>query len=169
VLTPDDIMSGVAAVGPVVVYDDDHYYMGGVVAEKLRGEGLDVTLVTPANEISTWTNNTEEQHRVQSQVLRLGVVLETGMSLARIGERSALLESIHTGQTHAVEAATIVMVTSRVPQDGLFYSLADRADVQRIGDCLAPGPIARAVYSGHRVAREMDAELPAEVAFLRET
>ena len=24
----------------VVIYDDDHYYMGGVIAEKLRREGL---------------------------------------------------------------------------------------------------------------------------------
>jgi len=51
VLTPDDIMAGATpSGGPVIVYDDDHYYMGGVIAEKLRKEGLDVTLVTPANE-----------------------------------------------------------------------------------------------------------------------
>ncbi len=42
----------------MVVYDDDHYYIGGVIAELLRRDGLDVTLVTPANEISTWTRHT---------------------------------------------------------------------------------------------------------------
>ena len=31
----------------VVIYDDDHYYMGGVLAELLRGEGYEVVLVTP--------------------------------------------------------------------------------------------------------------------------
>jgi len=35
---------------PVVVFDDDHYYLGAVLAEKLRLEGLDITLVTPAGE-----------------------------------------------------------------------------------------------------------------------
>ena len=29
------------------MFDDDHYYMGGVIAELLAKEGLDVTLITP--------------------------------------------------------------------------------------------------------------------------
>ena len=40
--------------------------------------------------------------------------------------------------------------------------------IQRIGDCLAPGTIATAVYSGHRAAREMDAAVPGDVPFRRE-
>ena len=43
-------MAGTMPAGPVVVFDDDHYYLGGVVAEALRGAGLEVTLATPANE-----------------------------------------------------------------------------------------------------------------------
>src|SRR5581483_5275670 len=31
VLTPDDVMAGHLPEGPVVIYDDDHYYMGGVL------------------------------------------------------------------------------------------------------------------------------------------
>ena len=30
VLTPDDVMAGCEIVSPVIVYDDDHYYMGSV-------------------------------------------------------------------------------------------------------------------------------------------
>ena len=33
-------MSGVQISSPVVVFDDDHYYLGGVLAERLRAEGL---------------------------------------------------------------------------------------------------------------------------------
>ena len=48
VLTPDDLMAGVRPDGErVVVFDDDHYYMGGVLAELLAREGRRVTLVTP--------------------------------------------------------------------------------------------------------------------------
>ncbi|MDP7615876.1 MAG: FAD-dependent oxidoreductase, partial [SAR324 cluster bacterium] len=36
VLTADDIMDGISAHGKVVIFDDEHYYMGGVLAEKLR-------------------------------------------------------------------------------------------------------------------------------------
>jgi dimethylamine/trimethylamine dehydrogenase len=168
VITPDDILAGAMPTGPVVVYDDDHYYMGGVIAEKLRRTGLDVTLVTPANEISTWTTHTEEQHRIQERVLGLGIVVETGATLTSVKEASARLESIYTGQSQQVEAANVVMITSRQPQDALYHALVDRINVQRIGDCLAPGTIATSVYSGHRCGREMDSEAMVPVPFLRE-
>jgi dimethylamine/trimethylamine dehydrogenase len=168
ILTPDDVMAGAVPGGPVVVFDDDHYYIGGVIAEALRLAGLEVTLVTPANEVSTWTTRTEEQHRIQAQILRLGITVETGTVLAGIGEGSVILESVHTAATREVEAANAVMVTSREPQDTLYHPLRDRIPVQRIGDCLAPGTIATAVYSGHRYAREADAEVSTAVPFSRE-
>ena len=41
VYTPDDLMTGrVPTEGPVIVWDDDHYYMGGVLAELCRNAGL---------------------------------------------------------------------------------------------------------------------------------
>jgi dimethylamine/trimethylamine dehydrogenase len=168
VLTPDDIMDGVLPAGPVLVFDDDHYYMGGVVAERLRRAGLDVRLVTPANEVSTWTTHTDEQHRIQARILGLGIVIETGTSLVSIDEESVRLECIYTGAEHEVEAAAVVMTTSRTPDDALYYSLAGRIDITRIGDCLAPGTIATSVYSGHQYAREMDAGPPDDVRFRRE-
>ncbi len=168
VITPDDIMADKMPSGPVVVFDDDHYYMGGVIAEKLRRAGLDVTLVTPANEVSTWTTHTEEQYRIQERILGLGIVVETGASIAGIGESSATLECIYTGKEREVDAAAVVMTTARVPNDSLYHSLAGRIAVQRIGDCLAPGTIAASVYSGHQYARELDADKPADVRFRRE-
>jgi dimethylamine/trimethylamine dehydrogenase len=168
VITPDDIMDGVVPNGPVVVYDDDHYYMGGVVSEKLRRDGFEVTLVTPANEVSTWTTHTEEQFRIQERILNLGISIATGTSVAHITGGSVTLESIYTGETREIEAATVVMTTSRIPQDDLYYRLVDRIRIKRVGDCLAPGTIATSVYSGHRYARELDAEAPIGVAFLRE-
>jgi dimethylamine/trimethylamine dehydrogenase len=168
VLTPDDLLAGSLPTESVVVYDDDHYYLGGVLAEALRREGCDVTLVTPANEVSTWTRHTEEQYRIQARLLELGVVLQTGTCLGSLGPGSAVLECIYTGTQQEVEAANVVMVTSRSPRDGLYHSLVGRIPIQRVGDCLAPGTIATAVYSGHRAAREMDAQSPQEVPFLRE-
>jgi dimethylamine/trimethylamine dehydrogenase len=56
VLTPDDLMDGLMAPSPIVVFDDDHYYLGSVLAEKLRTSGNDVTLVTPAERVAAWTD-----------------------------------------------------------------------------------------------------------------
>ncbi|MEJ0046229.1 MAG: FAD-dependent oxidoreductase [Rhodospirillales bacterium] len=36
IFTPDHIMSGRMPAGPVLIFDDDHYYMGGVIAERCR-------------------------------------------------------------------------------------------------------------------------------------
>jgi dimethylamine/trimethylamine dehydrogenase len=168
VMTPDDVLAGAVPAGPAVVYDDDHYYIGGVIAEKLRAQGLEVTLVTPANEVSTWTNHTAEQHSIQMHILNLGIHLKTGTSLSEIRSGGVIAESIYTGRTEEIPASTVVLVTSRTPQDDLYYSLRDEIDIERIGDCLAPGTIATAVSSGHLYAREMDAASPAGVPFLRE-
>ncbi|MCZ6663510.1 MAG: NADH:flavin oxidoreductase, partial [Actinobacteria bacterium] len=169
VITPDDILAGFHPEGPVVVYDDDHYYIGGVIAELLRRDGLDVTLVTPANEISTWTRHTEEQYRIQQRIVGLEIPIETCMALARVMTDHAVLGSIYTGRTKEIEAATVVMATSRAPQDALYHSLAGQIAIDRIGDCLNPGTIASAVYSGHKFARELDASVPVPVPFLRDS
>ncbi|MGI9645075.1 MAG: FAD-dependent oxidoreductase, partial [Ilumatobacteraceae bacterium] len=168
VFTPDDVMDGAVPEGPVVVFDDDHYYMGGVVAEQLRRAGRDVTLVTPANELSTWTTHTDEQPRIQARILGLGIDVVTGTSLAEVGDDAIVLECVYTGRTRSVPAASVVMTTSRLPADALYHSLVGRIDIQRIGDCAAPGTIAAAVYAGHRYAREMDAGPASDVPFRRE-
>ena len=157
-------MSGVVPDGPVVVYDDDHYYLGGVVAEHLRTLGLEVTLVTPANEVSTWTTHTEEQHRIQQRLLQLGIRIETGKTLSEIGrDGGASLECIYTETLSEVTAGSVVMVTSREPNDGLYTSLGPGVARTRIGDSVAPGTIATAVYAGHQFAREFDSTPDADV------
>ncbi len=133
-----------------------------------RGDGLEVTLVTPANEVSTWTNHTLEQYRIQQRILNLGIQVKTGTSLEEIQSGGALVESIHTAETEEISAPTVVLVTSRVPQDDLYQSPRDEIHIDRIGDCVAPGTIATAVYSGHRFAREMDTAAPVGLPFLRE-
>ncbi len=169
VITPDDILAGFQPEGPVVVYDDDHYYIGSVVAELLRRNGLEVTLVTPANEISTWTRHTEEQYRIQQRIVELDISIETGMELASITSDHVVLESIYTAKTKEIAAATVVMATSRTPQDALYHTLVGQISIDRIGDCLAPGTIATAVYSGHKFARELDTSVPVPVSFLRDS
>ena len=168
ILTPDDVMAGALPTGPVVVYDEDHYYMGSVIAEKLRGTGIDVTLVTPESKVALWTGRTEEQTRVQSRMIELGIGLELNAVMKSLTKDRIALACSYTGRTREIEAASVVMVTSREPTDALYHELAERIDIERIGDCLAPGIIATAVYSGHLYAREMDETPHDGVPFKRE-
>lgn len=54
------------------------------------------------------------------------------------------------------------------PIEALHHELVDDVALDRIGDGAAPATIARAVYAGHRLARELDREPPADVPLRRE-
>ncbi len=170
VLTPDDIMAGEMPDGPVVVFDDDHFYMGGVIAENLRRHRLDVTLVTPASEASSWTSDTLEQHHVQARLMELGVVVVPSHNLTDIRSGAVVMQCIYTGRERVLPCDSVVLATMRLPESDLFQCLSD-AELKshtRVGDCLAPGTIAAAVYSGHRFARELGEPLADSVPFRRE-
>jgi dimethylamine/trimethylamine dehydrogenase len=177
VFTPDDIMDGVKLQGRVVIYDDDHYYMGGVLAEKLRREGHEVLLVTPAPDISTWTHNTLEQKHIQKKLIELGVELAPQTDLAAVHSGKVELACVFTDRRTERACESLILVTERIPNDELFKALeedptrltdAGIKTLSCIGDCLAPGTIAAAVYSGHLAARELESDRQEEVPFLRE-
>jgi dimethylamine/trimethylamine dehydrogenase len=177
IYTPDDIMAGIEPSGPVVLFDDDHYYMGPVLAELLQSLGLETTVVTPAGIVGAWSSNTEEQVRTQSRLLNLGVKIMTGKAVDAFEGNIAELTCVYTGKSFQQETSSLVAVTARRSNDGLYRQLTSDPDalkengiksVDRIGDCRAPGIIAAAIYAGHRAAREMDAPDPGDVPFRRE-
>jgi dimethylamine/trimethylamine dehydrogenase len=176
VFTPDDLMAQRLPDGPVVIFDDDHYYMGGVLAERCRAAGLPVTLVTPAAIISAWTANTMEALPIARRLLGLGVELMPYTNVLSFRGGTVTLENGLTGGVFEREAAAIVTVTARLPADGLYHDLANMrpcwseagiTSLTRIGDCYAPGTIQAAVYAGHKLARGLDeapeGEMPREL------
>jgi dimethylamine/trimethylamine dehydrogenase len=165
VFTPDDIMDGHLPEGPVVVYDADGYYMGGVIAERLRAEGLEVTLATPDDRVSTWAGNTGEGWRVPGHLMRLGIKLETAKELSWFDGSAVTLACAHTGSESRLSVRSLVLVGQRSPVDDLYNELRYAPDgtlaelpftLARIGDCEAPAIIAAATYAGHRYAQELD-------------
>ena len=165
VFTPDDLMSGrIPEPGPVIVWDDDHYYMGGVLAELCRANGLEVTIVTPAATVSAWTANTLEALPIAKRIAKLGIAVVPYSSVTALAVGKAIVVNNLTGEATELPAASLVTVTARLPVDSLFEELRDRwqdagiASLTRIGDCLAPSTIQQAVYSGHKWARELDEE-----------
>lgn len=166
VLTPDDLMAGVRPSGRrVVLFDDDHYYLGGVLAELLAGEGFSVTLLTPAPLVSSWTANTLEVGRIQQRVLKAGVDVRASRVLTAVATGEVQHACVHTGVLERSAADAVVMVTARLPVDGLVAELRSRHNewassgvrsVRAIGDAWAASTIAAAVYSGRRYAEELD-------------
>ncbi len=179
VLSPEDLMAGARPRGRrVVLYDDDHYYMGGVLAELLRSEGFDVVLVTPAPSASAWTVNTLEQARIQRRLLELGVELVLSEAVIEAGSDGVTLANAYTGRESAIGAESLVLVTARLPNEKLVADLEERRNdwagaglmsVRAVGDAWAPGTIAAAVWEGRRYAEELDTEIdPDGAPFRRE-
>jgi dimethylamine/trimethylamine dehydrogenase len=166
--TPDDLMAGATLRGHVVIYDNDHYYLGGVLAEKLRQEGCEVSLVTPAAIASAWTQNTLEHARIQSKLLHLGVAIRPHRELVALDGGEIELACVFTQRRERVACDAVVLVTERVPDTSLHEALHGDAtsstgsaaagirSLRLVGDCLVPSTIAQAVWDGHRAARELE-------------
>jgi dimethylamine/trimethylamine dehydrogenase len=178
VFSPSDIMAGSSPTsGPVVVYDDEAFYMGSLMAEALRNSGMDVVYVTTADTAAAWTGYTIEAVAINKQLRRLGIDVVVQHDLLGFDGETATIACVYSGAQRTISAKALVGVTSRLPDDGLFRELSsDPAalresgikSIDRIGDCLAPGLIAQAVYSGHRYARELGESKSDAVPFKRE-
>lgn len=165
VYSPDDLMAGNLPSGDVVLFDDDTYYMGGVLAELLAKAGCRVKFVTPHASVSPWAYYTWEQRKTQTRLLDLGVEIYPGRSLASITSDGVKAACGYTGNEIDVFGNSLVLVTERFPNESLVLSLKEDLDrveqagiktLRAIGDCFAPGIIASAVYSGHLAARELE-------------
>ena len=180
VLTPDDLMANRMPRGRrVLVWDDDHYYMGGVLAELLAERGYDTLYMTPASEVSTWTRATLEQQLIQTRLLHKGVRIRTFRAVKEVGADHVLAACTFTGEEEAIATDATVLVTARLPEDALAAALEERrsewheagiAELSVIGDAWAPATIAHATYAGRRYAEEFDAPAAAgdRVPFRRE-
>lgn len=188
VFSPDDLMSMnmesrslllenrqlAAGLQNWVIYDDDHYYMGGVLAELLATNGCQVTLVTPAPFVSYWSQFTLEQDRIQHKLTQLGVNLISRTVLSEIQDDCVtLLDTVSGNQTDLARDG-VLLVSDRISNDAMYYELhastawcpgrhsAPRGGAIKtlrvIGDAEAPNIIAQAVFSGHLAAREFEEE-----------
>jgi dimethylamine/trimethylamine dehydrogenase len=170
VFTPDDIIEGRFPQGRALVFDDDHYYMGSVLAEALVAQGVEVCFVTPENMVSAWGVMTDEQYQTQQRLVQLGIQIITAHGLDEFDGSSARLSCVYSGQTRVIEADAVVLVTARTPADELYKEIALKLEsdasesdpaptLSKIGDCDAPAIIAAAVYAGHRYARELETDV----------
>jgi dimethylamine/trimethylamine dehydrogenase len=163
----------------VLVLENEAYFMGVSIAQKLAGEGHDVTLVTQAGEIADYMHYTLEAPMLHRDLDRLGVEIHT----------YTMLEKIEPGVCHAYdvwnpahkeqfEVDTVVLCTARISNDELYRELkADKARLEAegieqlfvIGDASAPRMIVDSIFDGHRLAREIDSPNPAmPLPFIRE-
>ncbi|MCF6319999.1 MAG: NADH:flavin oxidoreductase, partial [Proteobacteria bacterium] len=156
ILNPDDIMSGVVPNGDVLIYDADHYYMASVLAEKCKQQGCKVTYMSNASQVSKWSDNTLEQHRIHVRLISKDINIVLNQQLDKIEQKEVISHCVYSRKENHTPCKTLVLVTERQPNDNLFTQLKEKHPFKHfalIGDAYAPGLIAQAVHSGHLEAQ----------------
>ena len=164
VIGVEQILRGILPEGRVVIYDDDHYYLGSAIALLASASGCRVALVTPSDSVAGWTQHTEEHRPTMQALIEAGVECVTAKGLGGFEPGLGQLECVYSGKASQIEADQLIPISARVTDDALWIALDQRragleqkglVSLQRIGDCRAPGIIAAAVYAGHKAAREL--------------
>jgi dimethylamine/trimethylamine dehydrogenase len=173
-LTPEQIMrEGKEVPGNrVVIIDNDGYYMGVSLAEKLAMEGKQVTIITHLGHIAPYMHFTLEAPNQHRRLHQLKVEIVTLQIPTQI-EPGGVTTAHAYDEEHLTEwdADAVVLVTQRRSNEALYREIKDRVGIDalrqegitgfyRIGDCVAPRLVADCIFDGHRLAREIDSENP---------
>ena len=181
ILTPDHIMDNSKPVPPgrVVIYDTNGYFMAASLAEKFVNEGREVTIVTPFADAAHFMKYTTELDMMNKRIRKLGIKVRLSTQMLEVASGQLVLQDVwKAAAPETMDFDVLVLVTQRNSRNALYRELMDRQDrwqesgiqrVFRIGDCVAPGLIADAVFDGHRLAREIDSDDPdVPLPFIRE-
>ncbi len=157
ILTPDNVLEGSEIIGPVVIYDFDYYYMGGLIAELLSDQGHAVNVITPFENISPWSFMSNELNEIKLRLNEKNVHVSTETRLLRAEKGSVDIINRFNGERNSLEAGTIIIAGTRKPNDELYNQLVKSKEINnknivKIGDADAPGALYHAVYSGRLLA-----------------
>jgi dimethylamine/trimethylamine dehydrogenase len=179
VLTPEQVMAGKKVGDRVLVLDNEGYYMGVGIAEKLARDGKKVTLLTHLGEIAPYTVFTTESPNIHRMMHKLGIDYHVHMMLKCIENGKAISYHVYDPTATSVWLVdSVVLVTQRRSDDSIYRQLKNEKQalenagikaLYRIGDCVAPRIMAEVVFDGHRLAREIDTSNPeAALPYIRE-
>jgi dimethylamine/trimethylamine dehydrogenase len=164
VIGVEHILRGTLPEGRVVIYDDDHYYLGSAIALLASASGCQVALVTPSDSLAGWNQFTDEHRPTMQALIEAGVECVTAKGLIGFESGFVQLECVYSGRSSQLAADQLIPISTRVTDDALWIALDQRraeleqkglVSLQHIGDCRAPGIVAAAVYAGHKAAREL--------------
>jgi len=175
-LTPERAVAEGVPGDQVLIIDLDGYFVGPSLAEKLAREGRHVAIATPATTLGYYLTLTTEHTLQMADLAELGVEVLT--STAAVGAAGGRVTLRSKGVDRVAPCDAVVLVGQRRANNGLYRELRSRRSewagndvsaVYQIGDCVRPGFIADAIFSGHRLGREIDSVQPGEpLPFIRE-
>ena len=143
------------------------------MAMSVQERSVPFVATEPAVPWSTYWSMEAERYIVLSTY---GVLLPK--AVAMVTPQEVVCDCIFTGRSEALAFGSVVMVTARLPEDGLWselhasqaeWSAAGIESVKLAGDAFAPATIAHSVSAGRQYAEEFDVPPEAlDVPFPRE-
>ena len=169
VLTPEQVVTEEKPLGQrVLVIDHDMYFMGSAMAQLAATKGSKVTYVTHMDSLGSYLRYTLEEQRMWVTLNELGVKVHSQHVTESLENGVGKFMHIWSHQPLEVEYDSVILVTQRNSVCDIYDELEDDPRLEKagiksihlIGDAHAPAMIAQSVFSGHRLAREFDAEDP---------
>ncbi|MEZ5736772.1 MAG: FAD-dependent oxidoreductase [Novosphingobium sp.] len=156
VYRPEDILiDNIRPQGTVLLLDGEGLHASVGIAELLAQWGCQVHYVTAGfSPVSSYLTESFEAPFVLSRLKSAGVKFLPTTWARSIDDRKVLLYDVHTDADSALAVDAVVLVTGRVPNDGLASALEGKVpQLFTIGDALAARPLAAASYEGQKFAR----------------
>ena len=167
IFTPEDIFNDCELKSPVLIFDFDYYYMGGLMAEYIKDLGHEVTIITPFEKVSPWSFNSNEVSEIRLRLLEKDIKVITEHRIIKIEKSSVKINHQVSNKQIDIDRGSLVLVGNRIGNDSLYNALKSNQEalkesgiktLQNIGDSNAPGAVVHAVYAGHLYANKFDQE-----------
>jgi 2,4-dienoyl-CoA reductase-like NADH-dependent reductase (Old Yellow Enzyme family) len=158
VVTVDDVLTGVAAVGPrvVVVAGLEDHLRPVTAADLLRSRGHEVVVVGEPMTIGQGIER-RTQHQLLKRLLEAEVVLRPMTAVTGFRDGMLAVRHVITDRKDEIGPVdSVVVACGSTAVDDLRGPLRSYgAELHQIGDCLSPRQIINAILDGARVGRAL--------------
>lgn len=155
-----DVLQGTAVGDSVIVFDNNKHAAGVSVAEYLATDGHDVTFVTTSYHPADQMEGTNVAPFLET-LYEHDVTVETHTTIIGYEGNDAQLLNVYSEELTTLSADSLVVAERREARTGLAEALREKGfeaeSIHRVGDCVAPRLIDKAIYDGELLARELSA------------
>lgn len=155
-----DVLRGETVGDSVVVFDTNKHAAGVGLAEQLAVDGHDVTLVTTSYHPGDRLEGTNVPPFLET-LYEYDAELIEHTTIIGFQNGEAQLLNVYSEEVTTVTADSLVVAARREARTGLADALRERVDdpdsIHRIGDCVAPRLIDKAIFDGEMLARRVGA------------
>ncbi len=123
IFTPEDVLNGCELKSPVIVFDFDYYYMGGLMAEFIKDLGHEVMIITPFDKVSPWSFNSNEIDDIELRLLEKDIRVLTQHRIITVEDSSVKTIQKVSHEENDIDRGSLVLVGFRKQNDSLYNQL----------------------------------------------